>query len=147
MCLSCSAHKKSLKIQIFSLVQKVDLILLHSVISRQEESGIQKSMQQSRAQAVFFIYINFFKVSYISHHLLDSFVTYSRPINYITPIFYKQLEPNRVAYVFCHFRLSSCLIYNGVSYFGGCLVLFDQIRLGNCLIFFRSRVQVLISSC
>ena len=31
--LSCSAHKKSIKIQIFSLVQKVDLILLHSVNS------------------------------------------------------------------------------------------------------------------
>ena len=48
-----------------------------------------------------------------------------------TPIFYKQLDPNRdsrVAYVFCHFRLSSCLIYNGVAYFGGCLDLFDQIE-------------------
>ena len=51
------------------------------------------------------------------------------PIQYT--IFYKQLDPNRdsrVAYVFCHFRLSSCLIYNGVAYFGGCLDLFDQIE-------------------
>ena len=28
--------------------------------------------------------------------------------------------------MFCHFRLSSCLIYNGVAYFGGCLDFFDQ---------------------
>ena len=38
-----------------------------------------------------------------------------------TPIFYKQLYPNRdsrVDYVFCYFRLSSCLIYNGLLIFG-----------------------------
>ena len=30
--------------------------------------------------------------------------------------------------MFCHFRLSSCFIYNRVVYFGGCLDLFDQIE-------------------
>ena len=42
------------------------------------------------------------------------------------PIFFISNWTQIETLVFCYFRLSSCLIYNGVAYFGGCLDLFDQ---------------------
>ena len=71
---------------------------------------------------------------------LDCHVQYLIPSLHIHPFFYKQLDRNRdsgLRSLLWHFRLSSCLIYNEVAYFGGCLDLFDQfetLKLFNILV-------------